>query len=275
MATEFTATVSWNDLRRLVRRFMNVVGPALQNDGIRDTPTRVGLRGAYSDAIATLSGKTEEAAPDAGAGPPTTIDQVLQYASAVDAGTGEARPTEPSCEHGTALDVHCCNCHSGFIFETDHECPELPRPAPLDLAAVLTDEHIRQLHSDCPRWGIAATRTYLVKLLTPWLAARSAESAQQIAELEAQVTSLCNADAERVRMVSEWRLRSQEWEQDAKRSNARLAEVAQAARALRRDANRLCDRMLGGTYEADMRRTIAEFDAVLSRLPATGEGPAA
>ncbi len=27
------------------------------------------------------------------------------------------------CEHGTALDVHCCNCHSGFIFDKDHECP--------------------------------------------------------------------------------------------------------------------------------------------------------
>lgn len=21
------------------------------------------------------------------------------------------------CEHGTALDVHCCGCHSGFLFE--------------------------------------------------------------------------------------------------------------------------------------------------------------
>lgn len=28
------------------------------------------------------------------------------------------------CQHGTAMDVHCCNCHSGFIFETDHVCPE-------------------------------------------------------------------------------------------------------------------------------------------------------
>jgi hypothetical protein len=25
------------------------------------------------------------------------------------------------CEHGTAIDVHCCNCHGGFLF--DHkEC---------------------------------------------------------------------------------------------------------------------------------------------------------
>jgi hypothetical protein len=21
-----------------------------------------------------------------------------------------------TCEHGTAMDVHCCNCHSGFLF---------------------------------------------------------------------------------------------------------------------------------------------------------------
>lgn len=28
------------------------------------------------------------------------------------------------CEHGTAVDVHCCNCHNGFIFDLDHECPD-------------------------------------------------------------------------------------------------------------------------------------------------------
>ena len=27
------------------------------------------------------------------------------------------------CEHGTAMDVHCCNCHSGFLFDiNDCEC---------------------------------------------------------------------------------------------------------------------------------------------------------
>jgi N6-adenosine-specific RNA methylase IME4 len=30
------------------------------------------------------------------------------------------------CSHGTAMDVHCCHCHSGFIFDRDHECPERP-----------------------------------------------------------------------------------------------------------------------------------------------------
>ena len=28
-------------------------------------------------------------------------------------------------EHGTAIDVHCCHCHNGFIFDADHECPEV------------------------------------------------------------------------------------------------------------------------------------------------------
>ena len=23
------------------------------------------------------------------------------------------------CEHGTALDCHCCNCHSGFLFNIE------------------------------------------------------------------------------------------------------------------------------------------------------------
>ena len=31
------------------------------------------------------------------------------------------------CEHGTACDVHCCNCHSGFNFPGmihSNDCPE-------------------------------------------------------------------------------------------------------------------------------------------------------
>lgn len=36
------------------------------------------------------------------------------------------------CEHGTAMDVHCCNCHSGFIFDLEHECPD-PDPEPVGL----------------------------------------------------------------------------------------------------------------------------------------------
>lgn len=32
-------------------------------------------------------------------------------------------PPDAVCQHGTAVDVHCCNCHSGFIFDLNHECP--------------------------------------------------------------------------------------------------------------------------------------------------------
>lgn len=33
------------------------------------------------------------------------------------------------CEHGTAMDVHCCYCHNGFIFEDDHVCQVDPARA--------------------------------------------------------------------------------------------------------------------------------------------------
>jgi hypothetical protein len=39
------------------------------------------------------------------------------------ASPGASAPPDVVCQHGTAMDVHCCNCHSGFIFEKDHECP--------------------------------------------------------------------------------------------------------------------------------------------------------
>lgn len=38
--------------------------------------------------------------------------------------TAAESEAEPTCEHGAALDVHCCNCHSGFIFDRHHECPD-------------------------------------------------------------------------------------------------------------------------------------------------------
>ncbi len=41
------------------------------------------------------------------------------------------------CPHGVATDVHCCNCHSGFIFDPDHVCEEenmdVPRRNRIDL----------------------------------------------------------------------------------------------------------------------------------------------
>jgi hypothetical protein len=42
-----------------------------------------------------------------------------------------------------------------------------------------------------------------------------------------------------------------------------LDELIAALRDLRINANRLCDRNLGGTYEDDCRRSIARADAAL------------
>jgi len=43
-------------------------------------------------------------------------------------------------------------------------------------------------------------------------------------------------------------------------------ELVAALKRLRIDANRLCDRMLGGSYEDDCRRSIAIADAVLTKV---------
>ena len=63
------------------------------------------------------------------------------------------------CEHGTAMDVHCCHCHTGFIFDTNHECPD-PTPSALkellsasdDLLAVVKE--LREQVADWQRWSI-------------------------------------------------------------------------------------------------------------------------
>jgi hypothetical protein len=31
--------------------------------------------------------------------------------------TREELPPDVVCEHGTAMDVHCCGCHGGFLFD--------------------------------------------------------------------------------------------------------------------------------------------------------------
>jgi hypothetical protein len=37
---------------------------------------------------------------------------------------------DPVCEHGTALDVHCCGCHSGFLLDIE-SCTCLNEAAPV------------------------------------------------------------------------------------------------------------------------------------------------
>ncbi len=41
----------------------------------------------------------------------TTTDEPIAWS------TNEAG--DVVCQHGTAADVHCCNCHSGFLFDAD------------------------------------------------------------------------------------------------------------------------------------------------------------
>lgn len=60
-------------------------------------------------------------------------DQARQSSSDVPGATGSPRSPQPDgsgprwrthesgdvvCEHGTAIDVHCCGCHSGFLFDS-------------------------------------------------------------------------------------------------------------------------------------------------------------
>jgi hypothetical protein len=80
--------------------------------------------------------------------------EISKLAAAVRAG-GVPRPQfnknegtgDMVCEHGTAADVHCCNCHSGFIFDKDHVCPpEDTSPAAalrayIDWCGGVHDEH--------------------------------------------------------------------------------------------------------------------------------------
>lgn len=35
---------------------------------------------------------------------------------------------DATCEHGTAMDVHCCNCHGGLLFDSASCVCELTEP---------------------------------------------------------------------------------------------------------------------------------------------------
>jgi hypothetical protein len=51
-------------------------------------------------------------------------DHALREAPRAAAPPPPAPPVDEVCEHGVAMDVHCCNCHTGFIFDVTHECPD-------------------------------------------------------------------------------------------------------------------------------------------------------
>lgn len=84
----------------------------------------------------------------------------------VDEGTATPQPETPdvTCEHGTAMDVHCCHCHSGFIFDMNHECPPLPRGwrealKEVEWVFIPNPDGTPGLYETCPRcWADRALR---------------------------------------------------------------------------------------------------------------------
>jgi hypothetical protein len=71
-------------------------------------------------------------------------------------------------------------------------------------------------------------------------------------------------DASLLEAVNEEVSRSFRLQSRAEQAEAEAHALREALAQLRIDANRLCDRSLGGTYEDDCRRSIAAADAVLT-----------
>lgn len=67
------------------------------------------------------------------------------------AAPAETPTDDPVCQHGTALDVHCCNCHSGFIFDAKHECPPNADDWREAIETALGLEHDAENHT--PDWA--------------------------------------------------------------------------------------------------------------------------
>lgn len=84
------------------------------------------------------------------------------------------------CAHGTAMDVHCCNCHSGFIFDPKHECPT-PEQAG-DRGAWQPDE----------KWDAFEHALEFESSTQWWSTYRAARAAieQQVRDLRAEVARL-------------------------------------------------------------------------------------
>jgi hypothetical protein len=75
----------------------------------------------------------------------------------------ESPPPHPQtddvvCRHGIAMDVHCCHCHSGFIFDKDHECPPTMADAAEMLWIVLANVSGGDWTKQTPEWQEAAAR---------------------------------------------------------------------------------------------------------------------
>lgn len=49
------------------------------------------------------------------------------------------------CQHGVAMDVHCCGCHNGFIFDRDHECSTFGQEPGYPVARAEADQEADQI----------------------------------------------------------------------------------------------------------------------------------
>ena len=85
----------------------------------------------------------------------------------------------------------------------------------------------------------------------------------------ANSTMMLLEHATRYAVVVEGREHHSDWFQGIDHPDAKIIEAApdlyQALAELRINANRLCDRNLGGTYEEDCRRSLAKAEAALTK----------
>jgi hypothetical protein len=79
--------------------------------------------------------------------------------------------------------------------------------------------------------------------------------------LEGYDTALltCQAERDGAKLVAKQMTRLSHYQE-------RSAELRVALEELRINANRLCDRQLGGTYEEDCRRSILRADEILNLM---------
>lgn len=114
----------------------------------------------------------------------------------------------------------------------------------------------------------------IVAMLSKWLASRDSASTARIAELEQHNEALTDGMRKQAASGETMRAQIEYWKEAfdgmtvAKvQAEAALTGLAGKAKALAIDANRLCDRQQGGTYEDDCRKSIAYVYAALAALP--------
>ncbi len=104
------------------------------------------------------------------------------------------------CQHGTSIAVHCCNCHSGFVFDMEHECPDSMADAAEMLWVVLANVSGGDWTKQTPEWQEAAARwrdNYFAALKREQLGGGDA----RVAALPATQGEIMQTDTERRRAL--------------------------------------------------------------------------